>query len=139
MDQSTLFRKESMERIQSPEQLNDYMRVTNPAMWVVLAAVILLLAGVLIWGASAQIESFASGTALVQDGTMVLLFDDIQTAEKVEAGMEITIGESSAVISSVGTAEDGSIFAVAQTDLADGSYPARVVFRHTQVLQLLFN
>ena len=139
MDQPTLFRKESMERIQSPEQLNDYMRVTNPAMWVVLAAVILLLAGMLVWGAFARIDSFASGTAQVQDGTMVVLFDDEKKAENVEAGMTVTIGETSAVISSVGTSDDGILFAVAQTDLADGIYPARVVFRQTQVLQLLFN
>lgn len=139
MDQSTLFRKESMERIQSPEQLNDYMRVTNPAIWVVLAAVILLLAGVLIWGASARIDSIATGTAQVEDGMMVLFFDDAEQAKKVKVGMEIMIGDSSAVIGSVGTADNGSVFAVAQTDLADGSYPARVVYRSTQVLQLLFN
>ena len=48
MEHSDLFRKESMDRIQSPEQLNDYLRVTNPAMWVVLAAVIILLVGVVL-------------------------------------------------------------------------------------------
>lgn len=139
MDQSNLFRKESMEHIQSPEQLNDYMHVTNPAMWIVLAAVIVLLAGLLVWGASARIESYAAGTAQVRDGAMIVRFDDAQQAEKIEAGMLVTIGETSAVISSVGREDDGSLFAVAQTSLADGNYPARVVFRQTQVLQFLFN
>ena len=37
-----LFRKESMERVSSPEILRDYLHVTSPAIWVVLAAVILL-------------------------------------------------------------------------------------------------
>ena len=139
MDQSNLFRKESMEHIQSPEQLNDYMHVTNPAMWIVLAAVIVLLAGLLVWGASARIESYAAGTAQVRDGAMIVRFDDAQQAENIEAGMLVTIGETSAVISSVGREDDGSLFAVAQTSLADGNYPARVVFRQTQVLQFLFN
>ena len=139
MDQSNLFRKESMEHIQSPEQLNDYMHVTNPARWIVLAAVIVLLAGLLVWGASARIESYAAGTAQVRDGAMIVRFDDAQQAEKIEAGMLVTIGETSAVISSVGREDDGSLFAVAQTSLADGNYPARVVFRQTQVLQFLFN
>ena len=139
MDQSNLFRKESMEHIQSPEQLNDYMHVTNPAMWIVLAAVIVLLAGLLVWGASARIESYAAGTAQVRDGAMIVRFDDAQQAEKIEAGMLVTIGETSAVISSVGREDDGNLFAVAQTSLADGNYPARVVFRQTQVLQFLFN
>ena len=139
MERSDLFRKESMDRIQSPEQLNDYLRVTNPAMWVVLAAVIILLAGVLIWSASAQIESFASGTARVQDGIMVVVFDDAQQASNVETGMTVSVGDTSSVISSIGSADDGSVFALAQSDLSDGTYPARVVFRRTQVLRLLFN
>lgn len=139
MERSDLFRKESMDRIQSPEQLNDYLRVTNPAMWVVLAAVIILLAGVLAWSASAQIISYASGTARVQDGTMVVVFDDAQQATKVQTGMSVSVGESDAVISSIGSTDEGVLFAVAQTDLSDGSYPARVVFRRTQVLSLLFN
>ena len=138
MEESSLYRKESMERIQSPEQLNDYMRVTNPSVWVVLAAVILLLVGVLIWGAMAQIDSYAAGTAQVQDGVMVLVFDDAQQAKNVQAGMTVTVGETSSEISSVGS-ENGSVFATASTTLADGSYPARVVFRQTQVLRLLFN
>lgn len=139
MERSELFRKESMDRIQSPEQLNDYLRVTNPAMWVVLAAVIILLVGVLVWSASAQIISYASGTARVQDGTMVVVFDDAQQAANVETGMTISVGDSDATIASIGSADDGTVFAVAQTDLSDGSYSARVVFRRTQVLRLLFN
>ena len=47
--EESLFRKNSVEHISSPEQLNDYLRVTSPAIWVVLIAVIILLAGVLIW------------------------------------------------------------------------------------------
>ena len=39
-----LFRKSSIDRISSPEQLNDYIRVTNPSIWVILAAIIILLA-----------------------------------------------------------------------------------------------
>ena len=42
---SDLFRKKSMEKVTSPEQLNDYIRVSNPGVWTVLAAVVILLAG----------------------------------------------------------------------------------------------
>ncbi len=41
MDQN-LFREKSIDRISSPEQLNDYLRVTSPAVWVILLAVVLL-------------------------------------------------------------------------------------------------
>ena len=43
------FRQESLDRAKSPEQLDDYIRVSNPGVWMVLGAVLLLwLAGV-IW------------------------------------------------------------------------------------------
>ena len=41
----TIFRQKSMQKITSPEQMNDYIRVSNPSVWMILAAVIVLLAG----------------------------------------------------------------------------------------------
>ena len=43
-----IFRKKSIERISSPEQLHDYIRVTTPGVWLVLIAIIILLVGVVI-------------------------------------------------------------------------------------------
>ena len=137
--EESLFRKDSMDRISSPEQLNDYLHVTNPTVWVVLAAVIILLAGTLVWGFFAHIDSFASGTAKVEGGTMTVLFDDEKAASNVEAGMKIIVGESESTVTSVGKTEEGKTFALASTSLSDGTYPARTVFRQTQVLRLLFN
>ena len=37
----TVFRKKTLDRIASPEQLTDYLRVTNPGIWVVLGAVLM--------------------------------------------------------------------------------------------------
>ena len=138
MEEQSLFRKDSMERITSPEQLNDYLRVTSPTIWVVLAAIILLLVGMLVWASFANIDSFVTGTAQVENGQMVITFDDAALSGNVVAGMEATVGETTAVISSVGHAGDGSLFAVAETSLSNGSYDARVVFRQTQVIKLLF-
>ena len=38
-----LFRKKSLDRISSPEELHDYLRVTSPSLWMVLAAIMVLL------------------------------------------------------------------------------------------------
>ena len=37
------FRQESLDRAKSPEQLDDYIRVSNPGVWMVLGAVRFLL------------------------------------------------------------------------------------------------
>ena len=136
--EESLFRKNSMEHISSPEQLNDYLRVTSPAIWVVLIAVIILLAGLLVWASFANIDSFVSGTAQVESGKMVITFDDEKFSEKVGAGMTAQVGDTASVITSVGNTENGQKFAVAETELSDGTYSARVVFRQTQVIKLLF-
>lgn len=46
---SELFRKKSVERIHSPEELSDYIRVATPSVWLVLLATTILLAGMLAW------------------------------------------------------------------------------------------
>ena len=50
-------------RISSPEQLNDYLRVTKPAVWIVLVAVAALFVGILVWACFVQIGSSAAGGA----------------------------------------------------------------------------
>ena len=43
-----IFRKKNLDKIKSPENLNDYLRVSNPGVWMLLAAVIVLLIGAVI-------------------------------------------------------------------------------------------
>ena len=45
----SIFREKSMDRISSPEELNDYIRVTTPSVWLVLLALVILLIGILAW------------------------------------------------------------------------------------------
>ena len=58
-----IFREKSIKRVSSPEQLNDYIRVTTPSVWVVLAALIILLLGILAWSVLGTV------TAVAADGT----------------------------------------------------------------------
>lgn len=44
MADQQLFREKSLKYISSPEQINDYLKVTKPAVWGVLVAIIILLA-----------------------------------------------------------------------------------------------
>ena len=53
---SDLFRKKSVERINSPEELSDYIRVATPSVWLVLLATAILLAGMLAWSVFGTVE-----------------------------------------------------------------------------------
>ena len=57
--QQNLFREKTLERISSPEKLTDYLRVTNPGIWAVLGAVIILLGGLFIWATIGTLETKA--------------------------------------------------------------------------------
>ena len=138
-NQNQIFRQKSLDQISSPEQLHDYLHVTNPTVWLALAAVILLLVGCLIWVSAASNDVFASATATVNDGSMVIQIDDPNMAKTVKSGMKVLVSDTSVKVASVVHNEDGTPFAVADTTLADGSYPARVVLGQGQVIRLLFN
>lgn len=56
MERNELFRKKSIERVSTPEQLNDYIRVTTPSVWAVLIATVVLMLGVLVWGVFGRID-----------------------------------------------------------------------------------
>lgn len=75
MNSNTIFRKSSLDRISSPEQLNDYIKVTRPSLWMVLGAVTALLVGVVIWGVFGFISTTGKAIAVVQDGKAVCYAD----------------------------------------------------------------
>ena len=40
----------ALKKVTSPEQLNDYVKVSNPGIWMFLSAVTVLLIAFFIWG-----------------------------------------------------------------------------------------
>lgn len=89
MDNS-IFRKKSIERISSPEQLGDYIRVSNPSVWIILGAIIVLLAGACVWGIFGTIETRVSAP-VVSDGESVNLYLDEEEIKNVNVDMELLL------------------------------------------------
>ena len=126
-------------RITSPEQLNDYLRVTNPKVWLLLFAVVLFVVGLLVWSAAITVESYATGSALARGGEVTVTFDDAKKASKVSPGMKVDVGGEVVEILTVGTDESGHVVASAQARIPDGLYDARAGYSTTQVISMLFN
>ena len=53
---SSIFREKSLDKISSPDQMNDYIRVTTPSVWIALAALVVLLVGILVWSILGTVE-----------------------------------------------------------------------------------
>lgn len=64
-EKNQLFRKASLDRLSSPEQLDGLMQVTSPKGWVALLAICGLLAMALLWGVWGSIPTRITGTCIL--------------------------------------------------------------------------
>lgn len=60
-----IFRKVSLERLSSPEQLDQLMQVTSPKGWIALISVGGLLAAALVWGFLGSVPTAAGGDGIL--------------------------------------------------------------------------
>ena len=88
----TIFRKASLDRVSSPEQLNDYIRVTNPGVWMIMSAVILLLTGICVWSVFGRLDTTVSVGAVTENDQTVCYVKETDI-QQVETGMQVRIGE----------------------------------------------
>ena len=49
-EQRNIFRKDNLEKMSSPEKLNDYIKVSNPSVWIILGAITVMLISAVVWG-----------------------------------------------------------------------------------------
>ena len=90
--QGQLFRKKTLERISSPEQLQDYMRVTNPGTWMVLAAVIVLLVGLIAASALFSVENTIEARGTVSGEASAIVMElPLTDRDSVREGMAVRV------------------------------------------------
>ena len=53
---SDIYREKNINRVNQPEDLNDYIRVTTPSVWIVLIAIALILVAILGWMVFGTVE-----------------------------------------------------------------------------------
>ena len=136
--QNSLFREKSLERIASPEQLNDYMRVTSPAMWMVLGVVIALLAGLLALSCAMNLETLLPAEAVVADGMMEIRLP-ASKEDEVDDGMTVRVAGQEVTIDYVRQDETGEVVCTADIDAEDGAYDADIVTESISPISFLLN
>jgi len=124
-----LFREKSLERIENPEKLNDYLRVTSPGVWLVLGTVIVLLIGTVIWGIFGRITATAPAAVVTENGRSTCLVP-VAALEGVISHRTVTVdGEerelAPAVLEPQVISEDTNIYTMLAGKLSVGDivYP----------------
>lgn len=98
---NNLFREKSIQRMTSPEQLDDCIRTVNPGVWTVLCAVCLFLVSVLVWSVTGTLDIAVEARGY-SNGVSVYVFLDEAEAFAIEEHMEAYIGEESGRVASIG-------------------------------------
>lgn len=133
--EQSLFREKTLKRISSPEKLTDYLRVTNPGVWVLLAVVILLLGGMLIWASVGTLETTVSAKIIVKENVALVAPEG---NNQVKDGMPLRINDADYVIQTTTEDEYGRVFGMAEVTLPDGTYEGVVVTEQIRPIDFLF-
>lgn len=151
-----IFRKEALERRATPDKLDDYIKVSNPSVWLVLGAIVLFLAGLGIWCVFGTIADVQTGIVTVEDGTATLVMDqaaaaDLNTGDEVEVsgvtGTVVAVSPDALPVSSLDSSTQKELAAksswaseaAVSINLPDGTYPANVTVAKIDPIQLLLN
>ena len=137
-EKKALFRQKSLDRISSPEQLGDYLRVANPSIWALLAAVILLIGGLFAWSMVGNLKTVVSGVALVENGQAQVMASDT-AGSSIETGMTVRFGSDAYRITYVEEDEYGRTAAFVPVTQPDGRYDVHIVVESIHPIQFLFN
>lgn len=154
----SIFREKSLERISSPDQVNDYLRVANPGIWVFLLAILVLLAGAFVWGIFGVMETKVTGAALIRQGE-VHIYADSEAGKQIKEGMKVRIDGQIYKVSAVdpnpvksdeldeyvcyeGNIPSGSWavhFTASGPELPNGTYPAEVIIEEVNPITFITN
>lgn len=92
---SGLFRKSTLERVSSPEQLNEYIKVTNPSLIVMLIGIFTILIAGAVWVFSSGIPKTVdlSGVAVTDSAGVqkVYCYVPIATSKRLSKGMDVQL------------------------------------------------
>lgn len=135
-----IFRKKSLDKVKSPESLDDYIRVSNPGVWLLLISVIVLLAGACVWGIFGHIDSTVKADIRAEDGAVVCCIAE-EDISSVKAGTTVNFGEYKAVITEIGQKGDRGYVCTLHPEQAvpDGLYEGKAVISSIRPLSFVLN
>ena len=97
---SSIFNERAAQKLRNPDDLDKYLRVTNPSVWVALIAFIALIIGLLAWGIFGSISTSVGATGVsIQNKAMCFL--NAEDVAKVHIGDESVVGGEEMQVESI--------------------------------------
>ena len=102
-EKKSIFRKKSLDRISSPEELDGYLAVTGPGVWLPLITAVFLLIGCLVWMTFGQIET-TLGVAVAATDQGTVCYVPYHHADSVKNSGSVRIADHTYPLADVGFA-----------------------------------
>lgn len=135
-----IFRKKSLDKIKSPENLDDYIRVSNPPIWLFLASIIILLVGLCIWSIFGYVDTSVNAIIYKEDGVIECIVPQEQI-NAVKSGMTVEYAGKKAVIDKIGDKKEYGVECSIKTDdyIPDGIYDAQIIIKRYKPISFVLN
>ena len=150
-----VFRQKSIDQAVSPDRLDDYIQVSNPSVWMILIAIVLLIAGAGVWSVFGHLSDVQRAVLVVEDDSVTCYIDQ-SVADDLSAGDAVDVAGTQGTVASVtddveplsalpaeaqklASGGTGWFYpATVAIDLPDGVYEADVTTRSYSPIALLF-
>ena len=152
-----IFRKKSIDKVSSPESLNDYVKVASPSIWIILIGIIILLIGVCAWGVLGRLDTKVN-VGVIKDASENICYIGENDISKVKVGQKFNVAGTECEIIAIGstpvqgedlsplmlhalnlTDDDWAYEAKIKGDIKDGEYEAYMITESVAPMSFIIN
>lgn len=87
-----LFRKKSLEKISSPERIDDYVKTVNIRLWIVVVSCFAVICSLSLWGIFGRIEISEKTVTVCKNGNAMCFLNE-KNLPDISSETEFVIGE----------------------------------------------
>lgn len=91
MEKRSIFRKESLDRVESPEQLDEYIKVSHPKVWLIMAALLVAAVAVIVWSVVGSLPQTMEIKGVTVGGNVINCYEDVENANTNLVGCKVNI------------------------------------------------
>lgn len=92
--ENNLFRENSLKKISSPDELNDYIKISKPNIWLTISALFIILISFLVWSMHGSIISKVDAVGFYNNSAKqdsIECYLSLDKIDKIKTGLEARI------------------------------------------------